>query len=70
MCGWKEIDSIFKSALERPAGAEREAFLDDACRGDDRLRDKPCPYSFAMVSQWRAKVFAPDKKGAGAALTS
>lgn len=34
---WHLIDDIFGSALERPH-AEREAFLDEACRGDQSLR--------------------------------
>ena len=34
---WQQIDAIFSSALERPP-AERGAFLDEACRGDEGLR--------------------------------
>ncbi len=34
---WKEIDRIFATALER-APAERAAFLDEACAGDELLR--------------------------------
>jgi hypothetical protein len=34
---WKEIDGIFAAALERDA-AERQAFLDEACAGDEPLR--------------------------------
>ncbi|HEV2761961.1 MAG TPA: protein kinase, partial [Pyrinomonadaceae bacterium] len=34
---WRQIDTIFRSALERPP-AERAAFLDEACRGDAGLR--------------------------------
>jgi serine/threonine-protein kinase len=35
--GWKEIDRIFAAALEREP-AERAAFLDRACGGDEELR--------------------------------
>jgi len=35
--GWPEIDHIFAAALEREP-AERAAFLDQACGGDERLR--------------------------------
>src|SRR5688572_15876276 len=35
---WQQIDTIFKSALER-APAERAVFLDEACRGDATLRN-------------------------------
>ena len=31
-------ESLFAAALEKPAGAERRAFLDEACAGDARLR--------------------------------
>ena len=34
---WKEIDRIFAAALEREP-AERAAFLDEACGGDEQLR--------------------------------
>jgi eukaryotic-like serine/threonine-protein kinase len=34
---WQQIDTIFKSALER-APYERAAFLDEACRSDEFLR--------------------------------
>lgn len=34
---WKQIDTIFAQALERP-GEERTAFLEAACGGDDALR--------------------------------
>src|SRR5687767_5989187 len=33
-------ESLFDAALERPAGAERQAFLDAACGGDLPLRDR------------------------------
>ena len=34
---WRQIDDIFKSALEVPAG-ERAAFIERACGGDEALR--------------------------------
>jgi len=34
---WQQLDDLFHSALER-APAERAAFLDDACAGDESLR--------------------------------
>ena len=34
---WRQVDRIFAAALERPP-EERNAFLDQACAGDDRLR--------------------------------
>src|SRR6059058_6397734 len=34
---WKQVNDLFQSALER-APAERAAFLDEACRGDESLR--------------------------------
>ncbi len=34
---WRQIDAIFKSALEVPAG-ERAAFVERACGGDEELR--------------------------------
>src|SRR5438093_6635148 len=34
---WKQVNDLFQSAVER-APAERAAFLDEACRGDEDLR--------------------------------
>ena len=34
---WKQVNDLFQSAVER-APAERAAFLDEACRGDESLR--------------------------------
>src|SRR6266496_388584 len=34
---WKQVNDLFQSALER-APAERAAFLDEACHGDESLR--------------------------------
>src|SRR5205085_6992406 len=34
---WKQVNDLFQSAVER-APAERAAFLDDACHGDESLR--------------------------------
>jgi serine/threonine protein kinase len=34
---WPKVEELYHAALERPA-AEREAFLDQACGGDDELR--------------------------------
>ena len=31
---------IFETAMEKPAGAERDAFLDDACGNDNELRKR------------------------------
>src|SRR5438046_4065451 len=36
---WKQVNDLFQSAVER-APAERAAFLDEACRGDESLRRK------------------------------
>ncbi|MBX9579401.1 MAG: serine/threonine protein kinase [Gemmataceae bacterium] len=33
-------ESLFVAALDRPAGADRRAFLDEACGGDARLRER------------------------------
>src|SRR5579863_3206195 len=33
---WQEVDSLLQSVLERPPG-ERDAFLHDACAGDQAL---------------------------------
>src|SRR5947209_1830320 len=33
-----ELKTIFNEALERPAGPERAAYLDEACQGDAELR--------------------------------
>ncbi|MBS1795326.1 MAG: protein kinase [Acidobacteria bacterium] len=35
---WEKAKDIFQAALEKPAGAERESFLDAACAGDAGLR--------------------------------
>ena len=37
--GWRRIDAIFQAALERDP-ADRAAFLDEACAGDQALRAK------------------------------
>src|SRR6185295_8037205 len=34
---WKRVEEVFESALERPP-AERAAFLESACQGDNSLR--------------------------------
>src|SRR5919206_2078912 len=34
---WRQVDGIFKSALELPTG-ERAAFVERACAGDEGLR--------------------------------
>jgi hypothetical protein len=34
---WRQIEDIFHAALERESGV-RQAFLDDACGGDEALR--------------------------------
>jgi len=36
---WRQLDSLFHSALEREPG-ERAAFLDEACDGDESLRQQ------------------------------
>ena len=36
---WQQIDKLFQSAIERPPD-EREAFLDQACVGDNHLRSE------------------------------
>ncbi len=35
---WKQVEELFQSALERPAGGQRAAFLDEVCGGDAELR--------------------------------
>ena len=35
-----QLESIFFAALEKPSPAERTAFLDDACAGNDELRSR------------------------------
>ena len=37
MSNSSQIESVFFAALEKPSLAERTAFLDEACRGDDEL---------------------------------
>lgn len=34
---WKQVNDLFQSAVERAPG-ERDAFLDEACQGDENLR--------------------------------
>ena len=36
---WQQIESLFQEALQR-GSAEREAWLREACHGDDGLRDE------------------------------
>src|SRR5262249_42992600 len=36
---WRQIEDLFTQALERP-DAERQAFLDQACQGDEELRQE------------------------------
>jgi serine/threonine protein kinase/tetratricopeptide (TPR) repeat protein len=36
---WQQIEKLFQSAIERPTD-EREAFLDQACAGDNQLRSE------------------------------
>jgi hypothetical protein len=36
---WRQVDAIFKSALELPCD-DRAAFLDHACEGDQDLREE------------------------------
>ncbi|MFL6194842.1 MAG: serine/threonine protein kinase, partial [Thermoanaerobaculia bacterium] len=36
---WQKIKTVLEDALEREKG-ERTAFLDDACAGDDELREE------------------------------
>jgi serine/threonine protein kinase/Tol biopolymer transport system component len=36
---WRQIDTIFKSAIELPSG-ERAAFVERACEGDEALREE------------------------------
>src|SRR5262245_50326530 len=33
-------ESLFAAALQMPSGTARRAFLDQACAGDDRLRER------------------------------
>ena len=35
---WNRVKDVLDEALDRPAGKEREAFLDKACAGDEDLR--------------------------------
>jgi len=35
---WNRVKDVLDEALDRPAGKERDAFLDEACAGDDALR--------------------------------
>jgi len=37
---WDRVKAVLDEALDRPAGEEREAFLDEACAGDDDLRSE------------------------------
>jgi eukaryotic-like serine/threonine-protein kinase len=56
---WEQIDSVFQDALDRPA-AERDAFLDSACVGDDELRE--------IVAELLAAVRPDDALAADASL--
>ena len=38
MASSSQVESIFFAALEKKAGAERSAYLDQACGGDSALR--------------------------------
>ena len=40
---WQRLWALFHGALERPAGAEREAFLRVSCSDDGELRREPGP---------------------------
>src|SRR5262245_29525776 len=59
-------ETLFAAALERPAGAERRAFLDAACGGDRRLRDRVEQLLAAdertrgILDQTPGGVFPPD----------
>ncbi|MCA1616292.1 MAG: serine/threonine protein kinase, partial [Acidobacteria bacterium] len=57
---WRQIDTILKSVLERPAG-ERAAFLDAACAGDAELRREV----ESLVAHDEAESFLPTKPLAG-----
>ena len=35
---WNRVKDVLDEALDRPAGTERDAFLDEACAGDEDLR--------------------------------
>lgn len=69
---WKQIDGIFQAALDR-AGAERAAFLDQACAADPSLRDevealissheKAGSFIEAPVFQAAAELVADDEAG-------
>src|SRR5256885_5544941 len=36
---WQEIEAVLQGALDRPPG-ERDSFLDDACAGDEELKEE------------------------------
>lgn len=36
---WQEIEAVLQGALDRPP-LERASFLDDACAGDEELREE------------------------------
>ena len=35
---WEKVKDIFQTALEKPAGFERERYLNEACANDEDLR--------------------------------
>jgi serine/threonine protein kinase/tetratricopeptide (TPR) repeat protein len=68
-------EAIFFAALDKPAGPDREAYLADACRGDDDLRRRverlldAHPKVGSFLEQPAAEgtgAYAPDASAAGA----
>ena len=37
---WEKVKDIFQTALEKPSGAERERYLNEACADDGDLRSE------------------------------
>jgi serine/threonine protein kinase/Tfp pilus assembly protein PilF len=50
---WKQVNDLFQSAVER-APEERDAFLDEACHGDEDLR---CEVKSLLTSHLRSENF-------------
>ena len=58
-------ETLFALALERASGAERRAFLDAACGGDVRLRDR---VEQLLASDGRSRGILEEGPGAAAVL--
>ncbi|MEK6407925.1 MAG: protein kinase [Acidobacteriota bacterium] len=63
---WQEVESLLQAALERQP-AERGAFLDEACAGDDALR-KEVEFLLASSEQVQSFIESPALEDAAALI--